>query len=88
MLANCALLPTPSTLPAATPPARVATAPVDDDTDAMNGSQPQPLLPQVYCCEDAKTKSPGPTATSLMYWTAATVVTTPVAATIALSWPL
>jgi hypothetical protein len=41
LLANCALVPTPLELPWTTLPARVLTAPVVVETEAMNGAHPQ-----------------------------------------------
>ena len=81
---NCAFVPTPSKLPSIPPPARVTTAPVADETEAMRERYPQPSLSHVYCQNEAYITSPSPTAIELMYPTLlATVVTAPVDTTIA-----
>ena len=88
LLANCALVPAPSRLPWAAPPATVTTAPVVDDTDTTDVKYPQPSLLHAYCCEKVKTESPGPAATSVKYCTLGTVVTTPVDTAITRTSPL
>jgi hypothetical protein len=55
LLANCALVPMPLELPCQfpwAPPARVATAPVEGDTDATYEYHPQLIMLHACCCAE------------------------------------